>query len=160
MNGMLKRLFLISMLSLLIFSTSMRVRDENLSPVNHSLTIEECSACHLAFPAAMLPAESWGRLMRQLDSHFGEDASIDDKSMIAILEYLQSNSADSSWIGNRFSRGQSGAWSTRITESDHWLREHSNLNFMKESNSEFINKTDCTACHEGAAKGDFDVHDA
>ena len=65
------------MMGLLIFSASMRIRDEDIKPVNHALTEEECSACHLAFPAAMLPSTSWSRLMSSLESHFGEDASLD-----------------------------------------------------------------------------------
>ena len=75
---MLARLFLLAMMGFLFLSASMRARDERISQVNHALTKEECSACHFAFPAAMLPSASWTRLMSSLESHFGEDASLDE----------------------------------------------------------------------------------
>ena len=155
---MATRLFLVAMMGLLVLSASMRARDENISPVNHGLTLEECSACHLAFPAAMLSSTAWTRLMSSLESHFGEDASLDEDSVAAITTYLSSNSADSSWIGNRFSRGQTNDWPIRITETDHWLREHKNQSF-KNVNSDQIIRSDCVACHDNAANGDFRAHD-
>ena len=155
---MAARLFLIAMIGFLVLSASMRIRDENISPVSHALTKEECSECHFAFPAAMLPAISWSQLMSSLESHFGEDASLDEDSVTAITNYLNSNSADSSWIGNRFSRAQANDWPIRITETDHWLREHKNQTF-KNVNFDVIIRSDCVACHENAANGDFGVND-
>jgi len=157
---MLSRLFILSMTALVILSGGMRARDEKVDPVTNSLADEECSACHLAYPAAMLPSTSWQKLMASLESHFGEDASLDDESVSAITRYFTSNAADSTWTGNRFSRGQINDWSIRITETDYWLREHKNQTFIDPTNSETINQSDCAACHEGAAKGDFHVHDA
>ena len=142
------------MMGLLILSASMRVRNEKIGPVNHELTQEECSACHFAFPAAMLNSASWTRLMISLESHFGEDASLDEDSVAEITHYLNSGSADSSWIGNRFSRGQTNDWPIRITETDHWLREHENQSF-KTKDFEDIYRSDCVACHDNAADGDF-----
>lgn len=157
---MAARLFLAAMMVLLVLSASMRVRDENISPVNHALTQEECSACHFAFPAAMLPSTSWTRLMSSLESHFGEDASLDEDSVIEITNYLKLNSADSSWAGNRFSRGQTHDWPIRITETDHWLREHKNQSFKNAINFDDINQSDCVACHDNAADGDYRANDA
>ena len=37
----------------------------------------ECGSCHVAYPAQLLPATSWQRLMKGLDKHFGTDASVD-----------------------------------------------------------------------------------
>ena len=154
------RLFIVAMVGILVLSATMRARDENINPVNHALTEEECSACHLAFPAAMLASTSWNHLMSSLESHFGEDASLDEESITAITDYLNSSSADSSWTGNRFSRGQTNDWPIRITETDHWLREHRNLSFKDPSNSEDIIRSNCLACHGNAANGDFRVDDA
>ncbi len=157
---MLGRLFILAMVGLVILSAGMRLRDEGVEPVSHSLTDEECSACHLAYPSAMLASASWTKLMTSLESHFGEDASLDHKSVSTITRYLTSNAADSTWTGNRFSRGQVNDWPIRITETDFWLREHKNQTFIEPTNSETINQSDCAACHEGAAKGDFHVRDA
>jgi len=151
---MAARLFLAAVIGCLILSASMRVRDETISPVNHALTEEECSACHFAFPPSMLAAASWTRMMTTLESHFGEDASLDEDSVAAITHYLVSNSADSAWTGNRFSRGQTNDWPIRVTQTDHWLREHKNQSF-KTGDLKDIYRSDCVACHENAPNGDF-----
>ena len=46
-------------------------------PVSNGVVKEECGSCHLAFPASMLPASAWTRMMADLKNHFGDDASID-----------------------------------------------------------------------------------
>ena len=98
--------------------------------------------------------------MSSLESHFGEDASLDEDSVTAITNYLKLNSADSSWTGNRFSRGQTNDWPIRITETDHWLREHENQSFKNALNFDDIYRSDCVACHDNAANGDYRVNDA
>ena len=98
--------------------------------------------------------------MNSLDSHFGEDASLNEASVAEITSYLNSNSADSSWIGNRFSRGQTGEWPDRVTETDYWLREHKNQPFKDPINLTDISPVDCVACHDDASMGIFDVDDA
>lgn len=153
------RLFLGIMIALLSASAAMRVRDQTIGPVTHELTNEECSECHVAFPGDMLPSRSWIELMNSLESHFGEDASLDQESVAEIINYLDSNSADSSWFGNRFSRGQTREWPDRITETDYWLREHKNQLFTDPVSLENISPVDCVACHDNASKGIFNVDD-
>ena len=151
---MAARLVLVAVIGFLVISAGMRLRNEKIDPVTHVLTVEECSACHFAFPPSMLAAASWTSMMSTLESHFGEDASLDEDSVAAIENYLELNSADSSWIGNRFSRGQTNDWPIRVTQTDHWLREHKNQLFKTAENRD-IYRTDCVACHDDAADGDF-----
>ena len=47
---------------------------ERAPPVTHEPTLQECGECHMAFQPALLPAESWRRIMTGLSDHFGEDA--------------------------------------------------------------------------------------
>ena len=42
---------------------------------------QECSACHVAYPAGFLPAASWQRVMAGLGKHYGTDASLDEASV-------------------------------------------------------------------------------
>src|SRR5512145_3377199 len=42
--------------------------------------LEECGACHIAYPPRFLPAESWREIMIGLDDHFGSDASLDART--------------------------------------------------------------------------------
>ncbi|HNC67657.1 MAG TPA: cytochrome C, partial [Thauera aminoaromatica] len=37
--------------------------DDFYPPVTDPLTVQECASCHIAFPASMLPAASWTRMM-------------------------------------------------------------------------------------------------
>ena len=49
---------------------------------------EECSACHIAYPARFLTAASWQEMMRTLDEHFGADASVDAVLLLGPLYHL------------------------------------------------------------------------
>ena len=49
-----------------------------LPPVADATVAKECGACHMVFPPQLLPARSWQKLMADLSSHFGEDASLAD----------------------------------------------------------------------------------
>ena len=53
----------------------------------------ECGSCHLAFPAQLLPADSWRRMLSGLDRHFGVDASVEPGELKQIAKYLEANSA-------------------------------------------------------------------
>jgi len=41
------------------------------------LYIDECAACHMAYPTGFLPERSWQKMMGSLDDHFGENAELD-----------------------------------------------------------------------------------
>ena len=62
--------------------------DDFYPPVTDPLTVQECASCHIAFPASMLPAASWRRMMGELENHFGDDASVDADTTAAITRYL------------------------------------------------------------------------
>ncbi|WP_101341634.1 diheme cytochrome c [Cereibacter azotoformans] len=122
--------------------------------VTDAATKTECSACHMAYPAALLPARSWRALMADLPNHFGEDASLDDRIRADIEAYLVANAADSA--GGRALRGV-GATDTplRISELPWFKREHSDevTPRMLEKARSMAN---CAACHTGAERGSFD----
>ena len=50
---------------------------------------QECAACHIAYPAGMLPAASWQRLMGTLGKHYGADASLDEATTREIGAWLK-----------------------------------------------------------------------
>ena len=55
---------------------------------------QECSACHLAFPPGLLPAESWSKLVAGLDRHFGVDASLTPAEAGEVGTFLTSNASN------------------------------------------------------------------
>lgn len=129
------------------------------APVTDPVVREECGSCHLAFPAAMLPASSWKRMMGNLKQHFGDDASVDAQSAARITEYLTANAADTG--GRRFSekllRGVSMSDAPlRITELPKWVKEHRRVPDWEWRHKDVRTRANCTACHADAEAGNYD----
>lgn len=124
----MKALFLGLMLSLAALPASADYRSE-------------CGSCHIAYPAKLLPADAWSRILGRLDRHFGTDASVDAKTQEEIGRYLAANA------GRR--RAASPDPEPRITQTRWFLKEHGVVK----------NPSNCTACHAGAEQGNFDDDD-
>lgn len=108
----------------------------------------ECSACHVAYPARYLPAESWRAIMSGLDKHFGSNASLDDATAREITAYLEKNASTGKYA-------VSGKPVLRITET-HWFKsEHREVAARHWKNPKVKSRANCGACHSTADKGDF-----
>lgn len=122
----------------------------------------ECTSCHMAYLPGLLPARSWTKMMDSLDKHFGEDASLDDKTKKEILDYLVQNSSDKS-----YSRRGSKILSTisasdaplRISETGYFKRKHHEIADSVYQRKAIGSKANCIACHQGAESGNFEEHD-
>lgn len=121
--------------------------DDRVPPVTDPLTRQECGACHMPFPAALMPAASWQAVMGDLSNHFGEDASLPPAKVTAITDYLTRNAGRGSL--------STGAPLTRISEQGWWIREHRNEVSPRQW-EQVGSKANCKACHKGAEQGDFE----
>ncbi|MBT0962849.1 diheme cytochrome c [Denitromonas iodatirespirans] len=133
--------------------------DEFFPPVTDPLTRQECGGCHMAFPAGLLPARSWQKVMGELDNHFGDDASVDAATARQINTYLMAHAADSAGNGgmHRWLRGVSAAAAPqRITELPKWVREHREVARSDWTRKEVASKANCVACHVDAERGYFE----
>lgn len=133
--------------------------DEYFPPVSDPLTRQECGSCHMAFPAGLLPARSWQKMMGELDNHFGEDASVDAATAKQITTYLVAHAADSTGYRDmrRWLRGVSAAAAPqRITELPKWVREHREVARSDWTRKEVASKANCVACHVDAERGYFE----
>lgn len=125
-----------------------------LPPVSNKVYSQECGACHMAFQPQLLPSPSWEKIMGNLSSHFGEDASLSEAKATEIKNYLLDNSANrggTSWM----MRGMdSSNLPVRITDMAWWQREH-NRHVKPETwtSTKVKSKANCEACHTNAAKG-------
>lgn len=118
--------------------------------VHHSGYLQECGACHLAYPPQMLSAASWRAVMEGLPRHFGTDASLEPALHADILRYLEENASN----GNTFSA--SGKPLLRITETRWFVHEHGEeLPADIWRHPKVKSPTNCAACHTAADKGDF-----
>jgi len=46
----------------------------DFAPLADPLYRSECGDCHMPYPAGLLPAASWRRIMNGLEDHFGDHA--------------------------------------------------------------------------------------
>lgn len=111
----------------------------------------ECASCHIAYPPALLPAVSWQRLMGQLKTHFGTDASTDPAAQAAIATWLAANAGSGK-------RAREEPPQDRITRAAWFLREHRELGRETWARPAIQSAANCAACHPKADQGDFDEH--
>jgi len=122
---------------------------------------EECGSCHMAYPAGLLPPQSWERLMATLDDHFGENAELPEKERVAILNYLLNNAAGRSdyRVSNKMMRNIKDA-PLRISELPYFRHEHRRLpKRLVADNPKVRSLSNCNACHRRAEQGSFNEHE-
>ncbi len=132
----------------------------SVAPVKDPMVAKECSACHMLYPAGLLPARSWQAMMGNLKNHFGDNADLDDATRKHITDYLVANAADTSGRGGKLLRDMAGsAAPLRISEMPWFLRKHDKKgriapDTLKRRGAK--SPADCKACHQGAEKGYFE----
>jgi len=114
--------------------------------VTDPLVRKECGECHMAFPAWLLPAGSWVKVMDTLDDHFGDRATLPADQVATIKAYLTSNA------------GRGNPELLRISEQRWFVHEH-DFNPKRWAAPEVKSKANCAACHKGADRGFFDDDD-
>ncbi len=153
---MLKKLNILTLAAAIALPALAARADERIPVITNEATKNECSACHMAFQPAFLPARSWKVIMRNLDNHFGEDASLDEATRKEIESYLVANAADRNGRTKWMLRGVgANDYVLRITEMPWWVREH-RYEVSQRAWDRAGSKANCTACHRGADRGWFD----
>ncbi len=124
---------------------------------------EECGSCHMAYPAGLLSAHSWDKIMRGLEDHFDDNAELDAETYQLINQFLEANSADKSKYrrSGKFNRqGNSTAVPIRITATDYFKHEHDEIPAgMVTGNPEVKSFSQCDSCHSKAELGSFNEDD-
>ncbi len=129
--------------------------DGRMAVITDELTKKECGACHMAFPAVLLPARSWEALAGNLKDHFGEDASLGADATTAIKDYLVANAADASGKVRGMARGvPADQTPLRITELPRFKGEHGR--FSEATMKKVGSMSNCAGCHRGAEQGYFE----
>lgn len=146
-------LAMVAMMSVLHVSSARADDDEDEDTGHRPAVVDakwaaECSACHVAYPARYLPAESWRAIMSGLDKHFGSNASLDDATAREITAYLEKNASTRK-------HAVSGKPVLRITETRWFKSEHREVATRHWKNPKVKSSANCGACHTTADKGDF-----
>lgn len=144
-------------LPLLTLPAARAEEGQMVGAVNHAATLKECSACHMAFQPAFLPARSWEAVMNNLSDHFGEDASLPADVAADIKAYLMANAGDAGGRSRWMRRIPADQTPLRITETQGWLRAHSDeVNPAAFTSAKVKSKANCMACHRSADKGYYE----
>jgi mono/diheme cytochrome c family protein len=143
----MKRTLVIAAAALASFVAAAGEHGSRLPP--NPAYLDECGGCHVAFPPALLPAESWQRLMANLPRHFGGDASLEPAQRDALAAWLQSNASR---------RATAAPPEDRITRAPWFVREHREVAADVWRRSSVKTASNCGACHGGAAAGNYDEH--
>ena len=147
-------------LAALLFAVPLAADALRLAPVKDSVVAKECSACHMLYPAGLLPARSWSAMIADLANHFGDNAELDAATAKRVADYLAANSADGAGVSGKVLRGLDPALvPKRITELPWWTRKHEKKGRvgtveLARKGAKF--KGDCKACHADAERGIFD----
>ncbi|SFJ39624.1 cytochrome b/b6 domain-containing protein [Celeribacter neptunius] len=117
------------------------------------LVTEECGACHMAYHPALLPAANWHAIMRTLDDHFGEDASLGTDDVAEITAWLTTHAAETvdTKPARLFARGPEDALA--ITARPAWQRLHADLPETLFTTQPVGSASNCAACHQDAETG-------
>lgn len=110
---------------------------------------QECAACHIAYPPGMLPAQSWRRILNDLDHHFGANASLDPASVKQIESWLTAHAANQG-------RAANAPPENRITRSSWFIAEHDEVPASAWRRPAVKSASNCAACHTRADQGNFD----
>jgi hypothetical protein len=119
---------------------------------------EECGSCHMAYPAMLLPQQSWRKIMAGLEDHFGENAELDATTRGEIEDYLVRESTRRSY--RKMFRNLGDATPLRITELPYFVHKHDEIPARFVAGNERVKSfSQCNACHRDAERGRFDEDD-
>lgn len=118
---------------------------------------KECGACHSPHHPSIAAAATWASVMRGLDSHFGDNASLDEPAATRLAAYLADNAAGhwDTQASNRLARA-AATDPLRITATDGWQRLHRHVDKAVFERRSVGGRVNCSRCHGDAEAGRFD----
>lgn len=120
------------------------------TPATASTYQEECGSCHTAYPARFLKPADWTTVLGTLDRHYGADATLDAATVGALARHLG--------VGAPPVNVASTTALPRITRSSWFVHEHDEISAATFKSPAVRSAANCSACHTGADRGDFDEH--
>lgn len=109
--------------------------------LGQELYLENCATCHIAVPPAVLPTQTWQRILQD-SQHYGVNIKpLVDPSRLIVWQYLQT-----------FSRSQAKEEKTpyRLNESRYFKALHPQVKLKRP-----IELSSCVSCHPSAADFNF-----
>jgi hypothetical protein len=121
--------------------------------------LNECGGCHTAYAPGLLPARSWKRMLAELDRHFGEDASVDEDTRVALEKAILPLAADTPGATMLMRRIASGIAPSetpqRISGSPFFKYMHDEVPGAFWKRPKIGSPANCVACHVRANEGRY-----
>lgn len=128
--------------------TSWADRHKMASTPLSPLYIQECGSCHVAFPPGLLTNKDWHQVMTMLDKHYGDNATLEEKTKDQLTTYLiQHSGQDSKFSGEETP--------PKLTTTRWFRREHHEVPTPAWATPQVKSAANCVACHRQAEKGDY-----
>lgn len=112
----------------------------------------ECGSCHLAFPPQLMAADDWRRVMSTLDRHYGDNASLDQKTRRTIEDFLVRNAGRGDKAGAAATRNGEPP---RLTSGAWFKRKHHEVTRADWVHAKVKTPSNCASCHTKAADGSY-----
>ena len=129
-----------------------------VAPATNKQYIDECGACHFAYPPGLLPARSLNKILSNLSDHFGDNAELDAGVVKSINAYLATHAADKvhNRLSQRFAKYAGNGTPLRISETRYFKRLHHEVSRrLVQDNPKVKSFSRCPVCHTRAAQGSF-----
>lgn len=112
----------------------------------------ECASCHVAFPPQLLRAEDWKQVMAKPEKHYGDNASLDEKTRRVLEDFLVKNAG-----GEKLGAGRTAgsAELPRLTQTAWFTRKHREVSRSDWTSAKVKTAANCAACHTKAAEGSY-----
>ena len=112
---------------------------------------EECGVCHVAYSGNLMQPADWSKVLGSLDRHYGVDASLDPQVLAVVASHLRARPPATK-------AGDKSQALPRITTSSWFRKEHDEVSAKAWSSPAVKSAANCSACHPGADRGEFDEH--
>ena len=140
-----------------LFAESYSSGRTDVAPVNNQLYIKECGSCHFPYQPGLLPANSWKKMMVNLDKHFETDATLAPEDFETLSKYLNDNSAEKNMQYKRSNRIVSsllpGQEADSISTTPYMVQKHREIRKDLITQPDVKGLFNCMACHTTADKG-------
>lgn len=127
-----------------LFNSKLAHKDFKLLAPNMA---KECTDCHIFYPPNITSLQTQMNILKDLSNHFGTDASLDENTLVLIIEETKKLAPQTSPF--RFEDLQNNQ---SITNTKRWKKDHKEFEDGWFKNHK-VKKTDCKACHTNFEKG-------
>ena len=131
--------------------------DSRWQPITYlEAYLSNCGDCHHAHHPSLRTADMWERIVRGLEDHFGEDATVGGRTAEEILAFLKANSAERFDTEAAVRLGRVETPDLRISSVPWWKKRHERIPKSVFASPAVGSPANCNACHRDAQTGRFD----